>query len=798
MLHPSTQKLIDRLAAMTAQKKIDWIEKDNGDVLYSTEGYAVRLTPEPPRILLSTDSGKALEDATSTVLHATPHAEGGTYGDLIASIARDACREARGTEAAINTLLAGLTSQADDQPAAEEAAAEDGENAEEEGESTDDVLAASGGAADLMEDAGDDTTVLSEEEPQAEPAEAPLAAEMAPPQEQETAEADTPEDEATEDEAAEDDTEAETASEADEPDVFEEQTFAAATESDDGDTAPDDMPDDMAAGDSEDLVDVSVPEAALLDEDETMTADETEADNEPEAVFTYEDAEDSEPAGNESSLPDEASMDDEDDVSGAVARLADEVNASNSLHEPEPEAETEPEDDIDTGLAADADTGAEAEEELLPESGTDETTATQAEADTAPVTPAYSVAPGRYAPFGSQDHNPYAPQASAPADEQPAEALQDAAEETYEDFVGDAPEAQPPVFSDEGISGDEGDVATAAPVWDEAPAARDEADEAVELDTAFAEQDEDGFEDTQPGPDTEPEADPVSAETYAISEDEAPVEAPVEAEAEPEPEAQSEPLQATEEEAEPAQDWDNVVRYVPFGSQGLQAVGSDASDEAPVEEDVDSEIVTAATMMSMPEESALGGEDAPEPVEATETQDTGRTEQPDEPVPASEPQMVTSDTNAPASPEDPARVSLSLSGLSAGLGFGATTLAGFTPSSPRPAGEVRTPEESVTRAPVLIDATDDYPDEIEDSATTGIPDVTNLEDDNAPEDVSDYVEASVSNEGLDPVSPPSEAARQNFEHALSDVSHEKPASTDDAEEPEQAPARPKTRFNPWT
>ena len=78
MLHPSTQKLIDRLAIMTAQNKIDWIEKDNGDVLYATEGYIVRLTPEPPRVLLTTENGKALEDVTATQLNAAAHGEGGT------------------------------------------------------------------------------------------------------------------------------------------------------------------------------------------------------------------------------------------------------------------------------------------------------------------------------------------------------------------------------------------------------------------------------------------------------------------------------------------------------------------------------------------------------------------------------------------------------------------------------------------------------------------------------------------------------------------------------------------------
>ena len=170
MLHPSTKKLIDRLATMTAQKKIDWIEKDNGDVLYATEGYVVRLTPEPPRVLLSTESGKSLEDATSTVLNATMHGDGGTYGDLVARLARDACRDARGTEDAINTLLAGLSdAPADAVPAdSDEAAGATAEASEE----------AVPVGPDAVEDPVDDTTALSPVGPDA--VDAPDAGETEP------------------------------------------------------------------------------------------------------------------------------------------------------------------------------------------------------------------------------------------------------------------------------------------------------------------------------------------------------------------------------------------------------------------------------------------------------------------------------------------------------------------------------------------------------------------------------------------------------------------------------------------
>ena len=78
MLHPSTQKLIDRLAEMTAQKKIDWAEADeNGGVVYATEGYEVILTANPPHVSLTTEKGRLLEEAAESALSDTPHDEHG-------------------------------------------------------------------------------------------------------------------------------------------------------------------------------------------------------------------------------------------------------------------------------------------------------------------------------------------------------------------------------------------------------------------------------------------------------------------------------------------------------------------------------------------------------------------------------------------------------------------------------------------------------------------------------------------------------------------------------------------------
>ncbi|WP_182482129.1 hypothetical protein [Henriciella barbarensis] len=104
-------KLIDRLAEMTALKQIDWAETEDGGVIYATEGYSVRLTDTPPQVMLATEKGKTLEEASEDLLKDTPHEEHGNYGELIVAVVKEASRIAKGTEAAIDALLAGLSGQ---------------------------------------------------------------------------------------------------------------------------------------------------------------------------------------------------------------------------------------------------------------------------------------------------------------------------------------------------------------------------------------------------------------------------------------------------------------------------------------------------------------------------------------------------------------------------------------------------------------------------------------------------------------------------------------------------------------
>lgn len=114
MLHPSTQKLIDRLAEMTATKKIDWTEYQNGGVSYATEGYSVVLTAAPVELVILSSAEKELERATVDQLMATAVSEGGTYSDLVTGMHAEALRFARGTETAISTLLNQLGTPAAD------------------------------------------------------------------------------------------------------------------------------------------------------------------------------------------------------------------------------------------------------------------------------------------------------------------------------------------------------------------------------------------------------------------------------------------------------------------------------------------------------------------------------------------------------------------------------------------------------------------------------------------------------------------------------------------------------------
>lgn len=143
MLHTSTRKLIDRLAEMTELGKLDWVDSDDGNVAYATEGYSVTLTESPNEVIITSKDGKELERATAEEIAATEAEDGTSYTAIVAAMTKEAARVARGTETAISTLLAGM----EDAPA----------------EAADPDEIATDSAEALQEDLGDDTSVLAED-----------------------------------------------------------------------------------------------------------------------------------------------------------------------------------------------------------------------------------------------------------------------------------------------------------------------------------------------------------------------------------------------------------------------------------------------------------------------------------------------------------------------------------------------------------------------------------------------------------------------------------------------------------
>ncbi|MEL6826322.1 MAG: hypothetical protein AAFN91_08755 [Pseudomonadota bacterium] len=162
MLHASTRKLIDRLAEMTELGKLDWTEDDAGNIAYATEGYSVSLTENPGEVIITSKDGKELERATADEIAASQQEDGTSYTAVVAAMTKEAARIARGTEAAISSLLAGM----DDTPNASEIEAVVTDDAETLPE-------------DPIEDPVDDTTVIAadsietvtEEETSADPVE---------------------------------------------------------------------------------------------------------------------------------------------------------------------------------------------------------------------------------------------------------------------------------------------------------------------------------------------------------------------------------------------------------------------------------------------------------------------------------------------------------------------------------------------------------------------------------------------------------------------------------------------------
>lgn len=105
MLHVSTQKLIEKLLEQTLNGAIDWKEGDDENVLLETEGYIVELKGAPAQLRLSQENGRELELVDQDSLASVNFDEARTYADLIREMTNEAGRHAKGTEAAISTIL---------------------------------------------------------------------------------------------------------------------------------------------------------------------------------------------------------------------------------------------------------------------------------------------------------------------------------------------------------------------------------------------------------------------------------------------------------------------------------------------------------------------------------------------------------------------------------------------------------------------------------------------------------------------------------------------------------------------
>ncbi|MEM8745006.1 MAG: hypothetical protein AAGF14_10260, partial [Pseudomonadota bacterium] len=295
---------------MTELGKLDWTEDDAGNIAYATEGYSVSLTEDPGEVIITSKDGKELERATAEEIAASEQEDGTSYTAVVAAMTKEAGRVARGTEAAISSLLAGM----DDTPDADEMEAVVTDEAET-----------------LPEDPVDDTTVIAadsietvtEEKASSEPVETEEDTTVA------TTTADTGDEAVTEDEPElESETELEASVSGETGDT--ESIEAAAAEPVEEEVAEETRETESESKILADTDAVEMPVEASLEEAtneiepedalETLVAtDETE--NDPDTRFDAELETDAE------SVADVLDVETETEVTEAVARMADEVKS---------------------------------------------------------------------------------------------------------------------------------------------------------------------------------------------------------------------------------------------------------------------------------------------------------------------------------------------------------------------------------------------------------------------------------------------------------------------------------------
>ncbi len=110
MLHVSTQKLIQKLCALTQAGDVAWQEGAGSSVVFETEGYRIEAESDPPSIRVLRSDGKELEGASAADLEAARWPdEDATYATHVADMVRRGRRIARGAEQAISKILSSLS-----------------------------------------------------------------------------------------------------------------------------------------------------------------------------------------------------------------------------------------------------------------------------------------------------------------------------------------------------------------------------------------------------------------------------------------------------------------------------------------------------------------------------------------------------------------------------------------------------------------------------------------------------------------------------------------------------------------
>lgn len=110
-IHPSTAKLIRRLAEMTANRQLDWQEADQNGVQLAVADYMVAIRLDPVSLVITTLAGEELERVDSDQLQAMSAADFESYAQLLTVLHSNALRAARKVESAVQNMLEELDAE---------------------------------------------------------------------------------------------------------------------------------------------------------------------------------------------------------------------------------------------------------------------------------------------------------------------------------------------------------------------------------------------------------------------------------------------------------------------------------------------------------------------------------------------------------------------------------------------------------------------------------------------------------------------------------------------------------------